>query len=210
MNGKKEICIGCIGDSITAGTGLANPAIEAFPARLQELLGENVKVFNFGNGGKTMRSDLGVDSYVNSSSYESLMQNAKDLDVVTVMLGTNDAYHAKGWTEYESSTFKKDCRALFTALCEQSPSAVFVLMNSPECFGEKAARYDMIPLRALQANLADELKRDGFTTYFFDMHSVTAPLGEHFPDKLHPNATAHMTMAKALAELIFKMINDIS
>lgn len=31
--------IACIGDSITEGTGLANAAVESYPARLQRLIG---------------------------------------------------------------------------------------------------------------------------------------------------------------------------
>lgn len=198
---RTTIRIGCIGDSITAGTGLKNPAQEAFPAQLEALL-KNATVFNFGNGGKTMRSDLGVDSYVNSVSYQTLMQNAQDLDLVTIMLGTNDAYHAKGWTEAEVTTFQNDCRALFAKLAEKNPAMQFVLMNSPACFGDKNNRYDMIPLRGLQSALAVELCEAGYNTHFFDMHAVTQPLGEHFPDKLHPNAIAHRIMAEALCEYI--------
>lgn len=198
---KQEITlrIGCIGDSVTAGTGLAEPSKEAFPAQLEALL-SGATVYNFGNGGKTMRSDLGVDSYVNCHSYQALMQNAKSLDLVTIMLGTNDAYHAKGWTEEEKNTFRTDCKALFASLYAQNPAMRFVLMNSPECFGEKAKRYDTEALRVLQRELVGELNEAGYQTYFFDMHAVTKPLGEHFPDRLHPNATAHRIMAEALCD----------
>lgn len=209
MKKGEPIRIGCIGDSITAGTGLANAGRDAFPAQLERLLQKDVTVYNFGNGGKTMRNDLGVDSYVNSSSYQNLLQNANDLDIVTIMLGTNDAYHAKGWTDHEKNTFKNDCKALFATLSEKNPSMRFVLMNSPACFGEKGARYDMTPLRVLQSELAAELSEAGYKTHFFDMYSVTKPLGEHFPDKLHPNETAHLAMAEALCEVINKIISDI-
>ena len=198
---RTTIRIGCIGDSITAGTGLKNPAQEAFPAQLEALL-KNATVFNFGNGGKTMRSDLGVDSYVNSVSYQALMQNANDLDLVTIMLGTNDAYHAKGWTDDEKNKFQNDCRALFATLAEKNPNMQFVLMNSPACFGDKNNRYDMLPLRKLQSALAVELCAVGYHTHFFDMYAVTQPLGDDFPDQLHPNKTAHRIMAEALCEYI--------
>src|SRR6266567_5306540 len=46
--------IACIGDSITEGAGLSNPAVESYPARLQRLLGANALVRNFGVSGRTL------------------------------------------------------------------------------------------------------------------------------------------------------------
>ncbi|MBR6769623.1 MAG: SGNH/GDSL hydrolase family protein [Clostridia bacterium] len=201
----KTVYIGCIGDSITAGTGLREPAKEAFPAALEALL-PNAAVYNFGNGGKTMRGDLGVDSYFNSVSYQDLMQNAARLNLVTVMLGTNDAYHAKGWTDTEIATFQSSCHTLFAALKAKNPDMRFVLMNSPACFGNKNDRYDMLPLRKLQSELVTDLNAAGYQTHFFDMYAVTKPLGEHFPDQLHPNKTAHRIMAEALCAYIQTII----
>jgi lysophospholipase L1-like esterase len=205
MKQDQQIRIGCIGDSITAGTGLADRE-EAFPARLERLLSGRVTVLNFGDGGKTMRNDLGVDAYVNSDTYQRLMQTADRLDIVTIMLGTNDAYHAKGWTDGEKEAFRNDCRRLFAALSEKNPSMVFVLMNSPACFGSAHTRYDMIPLRALQSTLAAELNQAGYRTEFLDMYAVTKPLGDHFPDQLHPDKTAHQTMAEALSRVICTLL----
>ena len=202
MKQETSIRIGCIGDSITAGTGLTNPDQEAFPARLEEILGGGVTVLNLGDGGKTMRNDLGVDSYVNSNTYKRLMWEAEGLDLVTIMLGTNDAYHAKGWTDYERDTFRNDCKRLFAVLAEKNPSVRFVLMNSPACFGSSEARYDMIPLRRFQKELADELGEAGYRICFMDMYEVTRPLGEHFPDQLHPDRVAHLAMAEALSGVI--------
>ena len=209
MKYKNALTIGCIGDSITAGTGLAEPNENAFPAQLERILNDGTIVYNFGNGGKTMRNDLGVDSYVNSITYENLIQTASELDVVTIMLGTNDAYHAKGWTDHEKITFKKDCHSLFAKLSENNPSLQFILMNAPACFGEQACRYDMEPLRSLQEELVQELNDRGFKTRFFDMYSVTNGLGEHFPDGLHPNKTGHLKMAQALGSLILELKFDI-
>ena len=206
MKQEKIIRIGCVGDSITAGTGLKNARQDAFPAQLEKLLQNNTTVFNFGDGGKTMRNDLGVDSYVNSGTYRKLIQIADSLDIVTVMRGTNDAYHAKGWTEIEKSTFRQDCKALFGVLHQKNPAMQFVLMNSPECFGDNHTRYNMPPLRVLQKELADELNDAGYPTRYFDMYAVTKPLGEHFPDRLHPNEKAHFMMAEALSRVIEEML----
>ena len=38
------IKVACIGDSITEGTGLSNPALESYPAKLHRLLGRCVSI----------------------------------------------------------------------------------------------------------------------------------------------------------------------
>ncbi|MDP4210193.1 MAG: hypothetical protein Q8928_15380 [Bacteroidota bacterium] len=50
---QKKIRIACIGNSITAGAGLAHPAQESYPGQLQSMLGSGYEVLNFGVSGKT-------------------------------------------------------------------------------------------------------------------------------------------------------------
>src|SRR6056297_1224323 len=58
------IRVACLGDSITAGARV-DAKSESYPARLQELLGDNFEVRNFGIGGATLlksdRSNLWRD-----------------------------------------------------------------------------------------------------------------------------------------------------
>ena len=49
-----KIKVACIGNSITYGYGLDNPDKESYPARLQEMLGNNYDVKNFGKSGATL------------------------------------------------------------------------------------------------------------------------------------------------------------
>ena len=118
------------------------------------------------------------------------------------MLGTNDAYHAKGWTAIEKTQFKTDCAALFKALYEKNPAMQFVLMNSPACFGSRANSYDMLPLRLLQSELVGEMNEAGYKTTFFDMFSVTRSMEKNFPDSLHPDKAGHAIMAEALSKTV--------
>src|ERR1044072_3757671 len=54
---QKAIRISCVGNSIPAGSRLANPKTEAYPAQLQQLLGSGYEVKNFGVGGRTVIKD---------------------------------------------------------------------------------------------------------------------------------------------------------
>ncbi len=88
------IRISCVGDSITAGVCAQHSG--GYPKILQGILGSNYVVSNFGNSGKTMLTNGlcgpppgGNCSYVGTSSYPAAL--ASTPDIVTIMLGTNDA-----------------------------------------------------------------------------------------------------------------------
>ena len=51
---KDKIKVACVGNSITYGTGLADRDTEAYPVRLQEMLGDGYIVGNFGKPGATL------------------------------------------------------------------------------------------------------------------------------------------------------------
>lgn len=89
-----KIRVACVGDSITAGA-CAEQTL-GYPAILQELLGSEFEVINFGNGGKTLLNKglcgpppTDDCSYVSTSTYQQALQS--NPDILTIMLGTNDA-----------------------------------------------------------------------------------------------------------------------
>jgi len=87
--------VACIGDSITAGFGLA-PGTPAWPAILQASLGTDFNVTNLGEGGRTMQK-AGMEMRLGpvpwswwDSEHFNTLDNSK-WDVVVIALGTNDA-----------------------------------------------------------------------------------------------------------------------
>ncbi len=57
-----QIKVACVGDSITAGYGLANPGTQSYPAQLQTILGGGYTVENYGASGATgWSSPAGID-----------------------------------------------------------------------------------------------------------------------------------------------------
>lgn len=48
---QKQIKVACVGNSITYGSGLADPKTQSYPSQLQQLLGEAYEVGNFGTAG---------------------------------------------------------------------------------------------------------------------------------------------------------------
>ena len=53
---KKAVKVACIGNSVTYGYGHANAAATSYPSQLQQLLGEEYEVRNFGHSGATLLS----------------------------------------------------------------------------------------------------------------------------------------------------------
>jgi lysophospholipase L1-like esterase len=76
--------------------------------------------------------------------------------------------------------------------------------------GENASSLpDCAEIRALQAELVDEMNAKGYKTTFFDMHTVTEGLEADYPDLLHPNDKGHTAMAKALAPALESLIETM-
>lgn len=105
LSASAQIKVACVGDSITAGYGLANPGVDSYPAQLQALLGNGYSVGNYGNSGTTAlkRSD---NTYWNSWAYRGSMQFKPN--IVVIMFGANDS---KSWN-WDAAKFDSDYRAL--------------------------------------------------------------------------------------------------
>lgn len=82
------IKIACIGNSITAGDGILNPASDSYPAQLQDLLGDGYNVVNYGVSGRTMLRK-GDFPYWNEPQFVQSQQF--NPNVVIIKLGTNDS-----------------------------------------------------------------------------------------------------------------------
>src|SRR5210317_1818989 len=90
-----QIRVACVGDSITAGWKLKEP--EKYVTKLGGLLGAGYDVQNFGHSAYSMLK-LADKSYWDSPMFQA----AQDFepDIVTIMLGTNDA-HPDYWPQHE-------------------------------------------------------------------------------------------------------------
>src|SRR5262245_55187841 len=86
--GGAQVKVACIGDSITAGTGLSSPTTQSYPARLQRLLGTNFMVGNFGVSGRTLLKQGDFPYWK-----ETAFKQSHDFypDIVIIQLGTNDS-----------------------------------------------------------------------------------------------------------------------
>ena len=125
--------VACIGDSITWGFTLLNPWKQSYPALLQEMLGADYEVRNFGYNDAAARFD-GDTPYVNKRVYrDSLAWNP---DIVLLMLGTNDT-KKRNW---DPDVFRRDYRKIVDSYLNLpshprviliAPIRIFLLINLP-------------------------------------------------------------------------------
>lgn len=80
---QSEVKVACVGNSITEGSGLQ----QTYPQALQELLGDQYEVRNYGMGGRTLLKK-GDYPFWNEAKYQEAL--AWNPDIVIIKLGTND------------------------------------------------------------------------------------------------------------------------
>lgn len=185
--------VACVGDSITQGSGLADPATESYPAQLARLLGAGYVVGNFGLSGATLLT-AGDLSYRHQPVYSAALAFAPD--IVVIKLGTNDT-KPQNWRH--ADRFAADYRSLIAVfralpsrpkifLCQPMP--VFPPGNwgiSPRIMSDE--------VRPLVARLAAEEKCE-----LIDLYTPMLAHREFVPDTVHPDARGAGVIAGVVAE----------
>ena len=119
--------VACIGNSITFGYKLEDPATESYPAQLQQMLGDDYLVGNFGKSSATLLRH-GHLPYVAQEEW----QKAKAFkgDIAVIHLGVNDT-DPRNWPYYRDE-FVSDYLAIIDTLRQQNPKCrVLVALLSP-------------------------------------------------------------------------------
>lgn len=123
--------VACIGDSITAGSGIKNPAKDGYPAVLGVLLGEDFEVKNFGVSGRTLM-DSGDHPYTKEKKYDASL--AFEPNVVIIKLGTNDS-KPQNWKHKDE--FEANLKNLIKTY-QQLPSKPLVIIATQMYVGKSA------------------------------------------------------------------------
>ena len=202
----------CYGDSNSYGyipTGGRYDEHTRWPMRLQELLGPGYAVVEEGFNGRTIVFDDPVEGGFKSGEalLPPCLMSHNPLDVVIVMLGTNDTKRRFGMTPMTigQSMMQLVRTAKQYALDEAGKTSHIIVTAPPrildnlmqtrhgECFGEQAIE--------VSAGLARELRRITklMRCDFFD----AGPYAEVSPlDAVHMTEKGHLQLAAAMAEKI--------
>jgi lysophospholipase L1-like esterase len=192
---QKSIRISCVGNSITAGSRLANPKTEAYPAQLQQLLGSGYVVKNFGVGGRTVIKDCDR-SYMATPAYQEALKS--EPDIVTIKLGTNDSRLPY---RLQIDSFMADYKTLIRSF-QKLPTHPRIILLLP------VTSYLVDTMRqtenAITKLILPRIRQVAFDEKLelIDLHSITAGMPTVFPDSLHPSVTGAGILAKRVYEAI--------
>ncbi|WP_186756007.1 DUF459 domain-containing protein [Echinicola salinicaeni] len=204
--------VACIGDSITYGARLEDRDADSYPAQLQELLGNQYAVSNFGVGSCTLIRK-GIPTV-----WDQLSKiKALEPDMIIISLGTNDTCgmgtcgNRKCW-EYQDE-FEADYRALVAELKTlRSKPKIWICAPSPMVLETPGLDDDRVKGLTIRKPRLQQLigyikeVADDENLGFIDLNT---PL-DHKPglftekDGVHPNKAGY----RAIAELVYKGIKQ--
>lgn len=119
---QKKVRVACVGNSITYGYLLPDRETNAYPFRLQKMLGDGYEVGNFGKSGATLLNH-GHRPYTQQQEYRDALEFAGD--IVVIHLGINDT-DPRNWPNYQDE-FIGDYRALIQSFRKANPAARIII-----------------------------------------------------------------------------------
>lgn len=188
--------VACIGDSITWGFTIFSRRSNSYPSQLQQLLGPEYRVRNFGYNDASARFDADTP-YISKKVYpKSLEWNP---DIVLLMLGSNDTKR-RNW---DPDIFRRDYKKLVKSYIDL-PSKPRVILIAPIRIFQPMN----IPLLGLYSDTMEEGVRPAIREIAADMGLELVDLVDLFTDSkymmdgVHPQATG----ARMLAEAIYSAV----
>lgn len=189
-----RVKVACIGNSITYGYTLANPAAESYPTRLQELLGNDYEVGNFGLSRATMLRK-GHFPYVRFPQWQQAKQFAPDIAIIH--LGVNDT-DPRNWPNY-AEEFIPDYRAMIDTLRAINPR-VRILISKLTPLTAAHSRFETGTRDwRLMINRAIEQVAEGAGVELIDLGQPLLDRQDLIADAIHPNAEGARLMARYAA-----------
>ena len=192
------IRIACVGNSITYGGGLKDKATEAYPAALQQMLGDKYEVGNFGRNGATLLKRA-PNPYVGTEQFKAAMDF--NPDIVIIDLGINDT-GLKVWP-----FFKDDFTVDYLDLIGQfrslkSKPDIWICTMTP--YFNQSKRFKAA-LRDWYWEVQDNIRivSKAASTGLIDLHTPLYDMPHLFSDAVHPDKEG----AKIMAETIYGVVS---
>ncbi|MBE6577736.1 MAG: SGNH/GDSL hydrolase family protein [Ruminococcaceae bacterium] len=226
------LVVGCIGDSLTNGskpsgyTSSVSDSIRrdivAYPAVLQRIAWKDMVVYNYGLGGRTMITDFKWDenndgvpetnhAWTACNYYQPCMNNAPNIDLALIMLGTNDSNEAratKAGHDFGTASYKKtfidSCEEIVNDLRAKNGNMRIALLNCPiayNSFEDAMSTY----IRGYQKAAATKLGLDHLNMFKETQKSFDIV----YPDGLHPDDQGYTRYAQIINGLIDPIVKEM-
>ncbi|MCQ2304828.1 MAG: GDSL-type esterase/lipase family protein [Bacteroidales bacterium] len=193
----QPVKVACVGNSVTFGYGLENPEKESYPVQLQQLLGENYLVKNFGKSGATLLRK-GHRPYNEQEEYKNAIAFAGD--IVVIHLGLNDT-DPRDWPNY-GDDFIKDYLTLIQDFRTANPNCkIFVSRMTP--IGHNHWRFKS-GTRDWYWKIQHciEVVAEQADCQLIDLQEILYHRPDLFPDALHPTKEGAGIIAQQVYEAI--------
>ncbi|WP_186753678.1 GDSL-type esterase/lipase family protein [Echinicola salinicaeni] len=192
LQAQHQVKVACVGNSITQGPGREHP--DSWPLLMQEILGDEYLVKNFGVSGRTLLKK-GDYPYWNEPQFQEVQDfNA---DIIIIKLGTNDS-KPQNWK------YKEEFVADYIAMINTFQSSmdedgeIYVCMPVPvfkDNFGINA-----IGMKEMEPMLKEIIKTTRVKK--INLYKPLKKHGDLFPDGIHPNKKGNQIMAESVAKKI--------
>ena len=207
------IRVACIGNSITDGSGIDMASMHGYPASLQQLLGKEYWVKNFGVSGRTMLNK-GDRPYMKEMAWRDAL--AFQPDVVVIKLGTNDS-KPQNWQH--GAEFKQDLVQMLTELCPELGQLPKNKKKRAKALAEvKTKIFLCTPIPAFKStwNINDSVIVNGvipiqqevakeYGLQVIDLHTLFGNDSNMMvADGIHPNEKGARRMAEIIADALKK------
>lgn len=193
----KPVKVACVGNSITYGSGLADREHDAYPVRLQTLLGPGYIVDNFGKPGATLLNK-GHRPYMQQEEFGKAMAFAGD--IVIIHLGVNDT-DPRNWPNYRDE-FVTDYLALIDSFRTVNPKCRIIIARTTPIFSSHP-RFES-GTRDWQDQIQDAI--EGVAKYagvqLMDLHEPLYSHPDMFADAVHPDKRGALIMAESVCSAI--------
>jgi lysophospholipase L1-like esterase len=193
------IKIACVGDSLTYGHLVKDREVNCYPAVLNELLGDDYVVGNFGVNGHTMLK-TGDRPYWEHENFK--FSSMIEPDIVIIMLGSNDS-KPHNFTSIED--FIGTYEEMIIHYRELALKPRVYMVTPPTVFPPESS--EMSTIRSEEVNrMAVAIKELGkkLRVSVIDVNKKTADYPEGFvADGVHTNKNG----AKLIANIIFRELS---
>lgn len=192
-----KIKVACVGNSVTYGYGIEDREHYCYPAQLQQMLGDDYDVRNFGRSSATLTSRSPM-AYTKQPEYRAAMDFKAD--IIVIHLGLNDT-DPRWWPNY-SEEFVPEYRALIDSFRVANPKAkVWVCLLSP--IGHQHHRFQS-GTRDWHEQVSQAIRTVayGAGVGLIDLFSPLYNRPDLLPDALHPNGEGAGILARTVYQSI--------
>lgn len=193
INAKEKIKVACVGNSVTYGYGIEDREHHSYPVQLQQMLGNDYDVRNFGRSSATLTSRSPME-YIKQPEYRQAIDFKADW--VVIHLGLNDT-DPRWWPNY-SEEFIPEYRALIDSFRVANPKArIWVCLLTP--IGHQHHRFQS-GTRDWHLQVTEAIRKValGAGVGLIDLFTPLYNRPDLFPDALHPNAEGAGILARTV------------